>query len=169
MLDCGSCFVRAIAAARLAAAALLLLAIGTSMTTAQTSDALTQKAREAARLMATAQATGHVRVIVTFEPPVPPGEVKADPATIARIKAGVASMQDAIIAQHFGSATRPAAGKGFDRGLRRFDITPGFVVNVGPAELQALAADARVRGIELDQAVPPLRLERVPPAGKGAS
>jgi hypothetical protein len=169
MPDRGRCLGRANAAAGLAVAAVLWLVIGLSMTIAQTSDALTQKARDAAELMAAAQKIGHVRVIVTFEAPVPADEVKPDPATIARIKVRVASMQDAIISQHFGSATHPAAGKGFDRGLRRFDITPGFAVNVSPAELQALAADARVRAIELDQAVGPTRLERAPPTGTGRS
>jgi len=127
-----------------------------SMAIAQTAEPLTTKSAHAAELMAIAQRDGHVRVIVTFDAPLPPSQVKSDPATIAIIKAGVASQQDAIIAQHFGSAS-PAAGQGFNRGLSRFEITPGFAVNVAPAELQALAADPRVRTIASDRTVAPQR------------
>ena len=136
-----------------AVSALMLVA---SMAIAQTADPLTTKSAHAAELMAIAQREGHVRVIVTFDAPLPPSQVKSDPATIAIIKAGVASQQDAIIAQHFGSAS-PAAGQGFNRGLSRFEITPGFAANVAPSELQALAADPRVRTIAYDRAVAPQR------------
>jgi len=47
--------------------------------------------------------------------------------------------------QHaFGNAANPNQGKGFDRSLQRFDITPMFAINVSRAELDALASDSRV-------------------------
>jgi hypothetical protein len=147
----------ATAAGSLGFAAVLLFMLGASMAGGQTSDPLAQKAPEAAELVAIAQRDGHVRVILTFDPPLPPDQVKPDPATISIIKAGVASRQDAIIADHFGSAASPAAGKGFNRGLSRFEITPGFAINVSLAELKALAADPRVRSLALDRAVAPSR------------
>jgi hypothetical protein len=147
----------ATAAAGLGVAAVFLLMIAASMASAQTSDPLAQKAPEAVELMAIAQKDGHVRVIIIFDPPLPPDQVKPDPATIATIKAGVASRQDAIIADHFGSASNAAAGQSFSRALGRFEITPGFAINVSPAELRALAADPRVRSIAHDRAVPPSR------------
>ena len=101
-------------------------------------DALWAKATEAAEITAIAQQNGHVRVIVLFDSPVPPGQLKSDPASVANAKAQVAAARDAIVSWHFGSATSPTQGQGFDRGLARFQITPGFAVNVSPSELQAL-------------------------------
>jgi len=118
---------------------------------AQISGALVQKAVDAAMMVSMADEKGYVRVIVEFAAPVAAGQLPTDPARLAAVKAQIASMQDAIIASHFGSATYPAPGQGFVRGLVRFDITPNFAVNVSKAELEALAADPRVVRINLDQ------------------
>src|SRR6188474_1797678 len=104
--------------------ALLLLGLASNVS-AQT-DALWLKATEAAEITAIAQQNGHVRVIVMFDSPVPANQLKSDPASVANAKAQVAAGRDAIVTWHFGSATSPMQGQGFDRGLTRFQITPGF-------------------------------------------
>ena len=81
----------------------------------------------------------------------------------------MAATQDGIIASHFGSATNPTQGQGFNRSLTRFPITPGFAVNVTLAELQALAADARVTRINYDRALPPSLIDSVPLIGMTAA
>ena len=96
-----------------------------------------------------------MRVIVQFASPVPPEEIRPDPAGIADLRTRIAAAQDAIIAAHFGSAREPRPGPGFPRALMRFDTTPGFVANATLPELEALAADPRVTRINLDRAVPP--------------
>jgi hypothetical protein len=113
---------------------------------------LAQKAPEAAEMLATAQRQGHVRVIVQFQPSPNPGNIDA-------MKAQVAGMQDAIIASHL------AANPGFDRHITKFEITPAFAADVTAAELEALAADPRVKTINLDRAVPPAAAPAAPPAG----
>jgi len=118
---------------------------------AQISGVLAGKASDAATMVAMADKKGFVRVIVEFAAPVPAGQLPTDPARLALVKTQIASMQDAIIASHFGSATNPAPGRGFVRGLVRFDITPNFAVNVSKPELEALAADSRVVRINLDE------------------
>ena len=136
-----------------------------SATAAQVSAALSQKAPDAAEMVATAQAKGFVRVIVRFQSPVAANEIRPDAASIAAVSAKIAAVQDTIIAAHFGSATSPVAGAGFSRGISRFTMTPGFAVNVTRAELEALAADPLVSMINYDRAMPPLLLQSVPPVG----
>jgi hypothetical protein len=119
------------------------------------SSALFHKAPEAAEIVALAQRQGHVRLIVQFASPVPPEQIRPDPASIADLRAKIAAVQDALIASHFGSASDPRPGQGFARGLVRFDTTPGFAISITLPELEALAADPRVTRISLDRAVPP--------------
>jgi hypothetical protein len=52
---------------------------------------------------------------------------------------------------------RSRAIEGLERGLIRFNLTPGFAVNVSTAELAALAADPRVKTITLDRTMAPTR------------
>ena len=61
--------------------------------------------------------------------------------------------------------TSPTQGQGFDRGLSRFQITPGFAVNVSPAELQALANDPRVTRINYDRILRTNLIDSVPLIG----
>ena len=147
----------------LAAASLLMFSASTAIP--QTSAPLAQKSQEAAEITSVAQQDGHVRVIVMFNSPIPPNQLNSDPTSVATARAQVAAAQDGIIASHFGSASSPSQGQGFARGLARFPITPGFVVNVTLTELQALAADARVIRINYDRAVPPSLIESVPLIG----
>ena len=142
--------------------ALLLLGLATAV---QAQAPLSQKAADAAEITAVAQQNGHVRVIVMFDSPIPANQLKPDATSVANARAQVAAAQDGIIASHFGSATSPSQGQGFARGLTRFPITPGFVVNVTLTELQALAADGRVIRINYDRAVPPSLIESVPLIG----
>jgi len=137
----------------------LVLLVLTSTAMAQSS-ALARKATDAAELVALAQRQGHVRVIVQFASPVPPEQIRPDPASIADLRAKIAAVQDAIIAAHFGSASNPRPGQGFERGLMRFDTTPGFAISLTLPELEALAADPRVTHINLDRAVPPVVPQR---------
>jgi hypothetical protein len=147
--------------------ALLLLGLASNGLT-QT-DALWAKATEAAEITAIAQQNGHVRVIVLFDSPVPASQLKSDPASVANAKAQVAAARDAIVSWHFGSATSPTQGQGFDRGLARFQITPGFAVNVSPSELQALANDPRVTRINYDRVLRANLIESVPLIGMTAA
>src|SRR5262245_19814986 len=108
---------------------------------------LAQKAPEAAEMLAQAQRKGHVRVIVGFDGP----PVRPDPEAIAAAKAQVAATQTALMRAHLD----PAAG--FDRAITWFELTPAFAANVTAAELEKLAADPRVKSINLDHVVPPAR------------
>jgi len=125
-----------------------------SMLSAQISPALSQKADNAAEITDIAERAGHVSVIVEFASPMPPDQIKPDPAVLASLKAQIAAIQDSIIETHFGSAANPRPGQGFDRSLRRFDITPMFAVSVNRSELDALAADPRGRAHPREQARP---------------
>src|SRR6185503_13192386 len=147
--------------------ALLLLGLA-SKGLAQT-DALWLKASEAAEITAIAQQNGHVRVIVLFDSPIPPGQLKPDAGSVANAKAQVAAARDAIVSWHFGSATSPTQGQGFDRGLSRFQVTPGFAVNVSPSELQALANDPRVARINYDRVLRTNLIDSVPLIGMTAA
>jgi hypothetical protein len=122
---------------------LLYLALAFTLA-AQVSPMLSQKADDAAEMTAIAEREGHVSVIVEFDSPIPPGQIKPDPNVLVALKAKIAEIQDAIIADHFGNAASPNPGRNFDRSLQRFDITPMFALNVNRAELEALAADPRV-------------------------
>jgi hypothetical protein len=141
------------------------LLAGTSLAVAQPSPSLLQKSEQAAEVVALAQREGHVSVIVQFEPPVPPSQIGRDAASVASAQAQVAAVQETIIASHFGSATNPRAGVGFERGLTRFSLTPGFAINVNAAELEALAADPRVLRIQYNRADRPSLLESLPLIG----
>ena len=150
-------------------AAVFVLGLATAAM-AQPSATLSAKAVDAATITTTAEQQGNVRIIVELASPVPPDEMKPDAASLTSIKARIAAMQDAIIASHFGSASSSSAGKGFARGLRRFDITPGFAVNVDKAEMEALAADPRVLRIHQDRLLSPMLVQSVPLIGMtGAS
>ncbi|HEV1999976.1 MAG TPA: S8 family serine peptidase, partial [Xanthobacteraceae bacterium] len=129
------------------------------------STVLTQKAPEAAEITTIADRRGYVRVIVQFAPPLGLNQIRPDPTTLAPIKQQIAATQNAIIGTHFGNAANPAPGQGFTRGVRRFDITPAFAVNVTRAELEALAADPRVVRIQYDRAVPHTLIQSVPLIG----
>jgi hypothetical protein len=134
---------------------LLSIVLAPSSHAQQISQQLAQKAPEAAAVVAIAEQNRFVRVIVEFAAPVPPSEMRPDPAFLASLRERIASLQDAIIASHFGSATDPRPGQDFPRAILRFDITPGFAVNVTRAELESLAADPRVVRINLDRLGPP--------------
>jgi hypothetical protein len=152
-------------AMRGAFAALFSVALSFLSHAQQISPQLAQKASEAASIAALAEQNGHVRVIVEFAAPVPPAQMRADPAFLADVKTRVAATQDTIIAAHFGSATNQTPGQGFPRGLLRFDITPGFAVNVTTAELSSLAADPQVVRINQDRLDRPLLLQSLPLIG----
>src|SRR3954463_7688580 len=113
---------------RVAVAALVL---GATAAVAQ-KPALSQKSNDASELLARIQQDGSVRVIVLFDSPVPPSQVTPEPANVAAVKTRVASMQDSILSMHFGSPTPPAS-QGIERGLTRFEITPGFALSVNGA------------------------------------
>ena len=136
------------------------LLFGLTSTSAQ-STALSRKAPELDEILSIAQRDGKVRVIVQFDSPMQASAVTADPAILATVKASVAAVQDTIIAYHFG-AMAPSSGAALERGILRFDITPGFAVNVTGAELEQLAADSRVTSINYDRPMPPMLNPGVP-------
>jgi subtilisin family serine protease/sRNA-binding regulator protein Hfq len=106
---------------------------------------------------------------VMFAPPVPANQLKSDATSVANARARVAAAQDGILTTHFGSAANPAQGVGFDRGITRFPITPGFAINVTLQELEALAADARVTRINHDRPQRHQLTESVPLIGMTAA
>ena len=132
----------------------------------QASSALRSKAPEAAAVAATAQAEGHVRVIVLLNAPNVANQVRPNAATIASIKARVAAVQNTVLANHFGDAVNLRPGQGFVRHHARFEITPGFVVNVDAAELEALAADPTVKSITIDHLKRTKLLQSLPLIGQ---
>src|SRR5947209_1459553 len=111
---------------------------------------LVQKSPDAGEITRIAQERGFVRVIVQFDRQISAAQVRPDAAAIHALRSAVAAAQDQIISSHFGSVANPASGPGFERGLTRFETTPGFAVNVTPAELDQLAADPRVTIINFD-------------------
>jgi hypothetical protein len=158
--------IRRFLAAALATA--VFLCVPTVAAVAQPSAALAQKARDAGELTAMAEQRGHVRVIVEFALPGGPPRLTADPASVASVKAQVAAMQDAILVSYFGSATAPAPGAGFDRAVRRLEISPMLALNVSLAELSALAADPRVVRLHYDRPERAMLAGSLPLIGMGA-
>ena len=139
---------------------------------AQASAALAQKAVGAASadgLVAQAQSAGNVRVIVMFKSAPQPGRFPNDPAGIGALTAQVAADRANVVSRHFGSVSAPTPGRGFSRGLVTFPVTPGFAVNVSASELEALAADADVKSVQLDALDRPLLNESVPLIGMTAA
>ncbi len=136
-----------------------------SVSHAQVSPALAQKAPDAVEIADIAGKKGYVRIIAEFTGPVPASEIRPDSAQLASVKARITAMQDAIIATHFGSAANPRRGQGFPRGLKRFEIRPMFAVNVNKTELGALAADPRIVHIHLDRLDAPSLFQSVPLIG----
>ena len=133
------------------------------------SAALSQKAQELAKLAQAAEQQGYVSIIVEFAPPIPHSAMRPDRAVLEPLRAQVRSIQDAIIASHFGSSANPRPGQGFGRGIRRLDISPMFGVNVNAAELEALAADPRVLRIHENELMQPLLEQSVPLVGMAAA
>jgi hypothetical protein len=152
-------------ATRGALSALLAIVLASGAHGQQISPQLAQKAPEAATIAAVAEQNGFVRVIVEFAGPVPPGQLRPDPALLADVRTRIAAVQDTIIASHFGSASNPTPGPGFPRAILRFDITPGFAVNVTQAELDSLAANPQVVRINYDRLEAPVLLQSVPLVG----
>ena len=143
----------------------VLVSAPPSAAVAEPSAFLTQKAPKAAALVQATEQKGYASVIVEFAPPIPRDQMRPDPAVLEPVKARIRATQDAIIADHFGSAANPTAGLGFARGIRRLDISPMFGVNVGARELEALAADPRVLHIHENALLKPLLEQSVPLIG----
>jgi hypothetical protein len=149
------------------AVALSVALVGTVR--AQVSAQLAQKAPAAAEIAAKAAQNGNVRVIVQFAAPGIPTQLRPEAEFLAPIKTQIASLQNTIIASHFGSATSPREGQGFPRNLVRFEIRPLIAVNVSPAELDELAADPRIVFIQYDRPARPSLLQSVPLIGMPAA
>ena len=147
--------------------ALLALAIGDQSIQAQpVSAVLASKAPEASSIATTAQTNGHVRVIVILNAPNIANQTRPEAATVAAARSQVAGLQDTVLANHFGDATDLRPGLGFTRCPARFTITPGFVIDVDAAELEALTSDPLVKSINVDHARPPTLLQSLPLIGQ---
>jgi peptidoglycan hydrolase-like protein with peptidoglycan-binding domain len=107
------------------------------------SQALQEKAAEAAQIIALAEQEGYVRIVVEGASPVST-ELTSEPTFLQDLKAHNHSIQDAIVMTHFGDPSNLRIEGRFQRGFVRFDYTPTFSINVNRAELEALAADPRV-------------------------
>jgi hypothetical protein len=106
----------------------------------------------ARKLLEAAVNNGYVRIIVTFKVSFDPTNVT--PANIADVQKEVKAHQDEIIRAHFGNAETPKEGRGFPRSVTRYDINPGFMVNVNPAELESIANNSLVEKITPDGVLP---------------
>lgn len=150
-----------------ALAALLALAADPRPAVAQAppSAPLTQKAPDAASLVAAAEQNGYVPVIVEFANPIPPSQMSPSPAVLSRARSQIAATQDAIISTHFGSVANPTRAQGFERSLHLMDISPMFALNVTRAELEALAADPRVERVHVNGLSRPVLIDSVPLIG----
>ncbi len=139
---------RARAPRRLAAAmlvsALILPGGAVSVSYAQVSPLVAQKSPDAGSLNTILDRDGHAFVIIEFAVPDAPSGFRADAAFLIDLKTRIATLQDSIIADHFGNAAAPRPGQGFERALQRMDITAMIVLNVTRAELEAFAADPRI-------------------------
>jgi hypothetical protein len=96
------CFLHAVG--RLAAAA-ALLSFGVPTAAMAQSVVLSQKAGEANAIIGAARQGGQVRVIVGFESPVAPSQLKLTGTGVAGAAAQIAAVQDLILGRHFGSAS----------------------------------------------------------------
>ncbi len=147
-------------------AAVAILAATSQIPFAQLSSDLTRKTGDAGEIRDAIAKDSRVRVIVRYNDPAAAADMKADSQTsIDATKAANAAIQSAIIADHFGSADAPRDGTGFPRGIRRFDLTAGFAVNVTQEELNALAADPRITIINFDRQSKPGLVQSIPLQG----
>ena len=147
-----------------ALAALLLLATG-----GQAQTPLSQKAAEAAEITAAAQQNGYVRVIVMFEPPVPANQLKSDATSVANARARVAAAQDGILSHAFRQRREPGARRRLRPRHHPLPHHAGFRDQCHLAELEALAADARVTRINHDRPQRHQLTESVPLIGMTAA
>ncbi|MFL6799801.1 MAG: S8 family peptidase, partial [Xanthobacteraceae bacterium] len=131
-------------AAAMLVSALILPGGGASVAYAQVSPLVAQKSPDADSLNTILDRDGYAFVIIEFAVPNAPSRFRADGAFLNDLKTRIATVQDSIIAEHFGNAAAPRAGQGFERALQRMDITAMIVLNVTRAELEALAADQRI-------------------------
>ena len=154
------------------AAVLVVLALAFGLQSAaaqQASPALRSKAPEAAAIATAARTDGHVRVIVLLNAPNAANQVRPNAAVVASIKARVAAIQNTVLARHFGDAVNLRPGRGFTRHHVRFEMTPGFAVNVDAAELEALATDPAVKSISIDHLKRTKLLQSLPLIGQPAA
>ena len=147
-----------------ALAAVLLFALAGTGHAEAAPQALSLKAPDAAEMVAAATADGGVRVIVEFATSVVAGQIEATAEGVASAEATVAAAQEAILTDHFGSASDPLSA-GFDRALRRMSISPMFAINVSAAELETLANDPRVARIFPDRIMKPQLVDTIPLIG----
>ncbi len=127
------------------------------------SAALRAKGVNAALLLARA-AQGRVRIIVDYKRAAGPagatlGKANEDISGVIRENR---SAQDLILSAHFGA---PSGLNGYDRALRRMEISPSFAINATAAEIEALANDDRVTQIRIDGLNKPLLIQSVPLIG----
>lgn len=102
------------------------------------SDFLQSKSLSAADLVSEAIRYGHAAAIIEIASPVTDDELARD-VDSAEVK--IHAAEDIVIDNDLGSAI------GFERSLKRLEVTPGFVINVDVSEIEMLAADPRVINI----------------------
>ncbi len=128
--------------------------------TAAPSATLSLKSPDAADIATALADRGEVRVLVQFASTVT-GRVAPDPDAIAAAKATIDAGIDAILVDHFGTATALPAGAS----LLRMLIRPIFAITVSPADLYGLVDDPRITRIWLDRVARPALDDTVPLVG----
>lgn len=100
--------------------------------------------------------TGTVRVIVRLKAPsgvkAPSG--KSDNSEVAAYSAALRKLQDAVIADHFGSSGRSKA-----RAAKLMSISPMFAIRATAVEIARLKADPRVESVQVDALMKPTMLD----------
>ncbi|HWP00755.1 MAG TPA: S8 family serine peptidase [Methylococcus sp.] len=146
----------------------LVLSLGilfSSMGCGAAEEAFAGKSPESTEILADIARQGFVRVIIEFQPPFSPAQLKPGDARLPQYKAAVKAIGDEILAAHFLNADQPLEGAGFRRAVRRFEISPMIALNVNQTELEALASDPRVVRIHYDRKEYPMLNESVPLIG----
>lgn len=132
---------------------------------AATDAAFAAKSDASSEILAEIGQHGFSRVLVEFRRPATASRLTPSGAGLETYKASIKDGRDAIVSSLFGNPDHPMDGRGFARALRNFEISPIFAVNVDQAELEALAADARVIRIHYDRLLQPTLNDSVPLVG----
>lgn len=112
--------------------------------------------------------TARMPILVQFAAPARPDEASfASPAEADKAQtAAVHAVQDRILANLFGGAAGVQAVQADDaRNLKRMDFSPLFAIMASGEEVQKLAANPDVTGIQQDVADPPNLIESLPLIG----
>lgn len=138
-------------------------------------DTWTEKVKDAASIVQRTQADGHVRIIIEHQLPAAAfassRSAKSSPQALEVLQDQVKSVQDELIAKHFGKAGMSSAqgasttGAGFERNIRQMPISPMVALNATEDEIKSLAEDPEVKAVYIDHLHSPNLTQSVPLIG----